>query len=615
MQRFLLCSLSLAFIVCFTSINRGQVPVNGPLAKKASWQRVNKAINDGLPKTAISELKTIAESAKTQGRSAEFVRAIATRIMLESNIEGNKATERIIRLEKEVETADKEIKPLMQALLANWYWHHFRQNRWRYQQRTQVAGEVGDDIDSWDLQSILKKIDGVFQESLSADTLLKTIPVARYIDLLDAGNVSDDYRPTLFDIVGHNAIEFYASGEQAASRSKDFFVADASGPILSDADAFAKWKPDTTDSNSPTLRAISLYQQLLSFHAEDANRLAYADIDLARLVFANAKAAGSEKQARYRTGLERLIQRYETLEVSALARAYLAETYQSDSEFLKAKSIAQAGAEAFPDSVGGRRCKNIISNIESKELAVQTERVWNHEDTELVIDYRNINAAYFRLVRFDPVAFLQSNENSPENEVYAQRDSILRRRPVKSWSVELPPTEDHKPRSQRIQIPKELPIGSYLLIACSDDSFRIAANQISASEVWVSNLALVTRGDPESGQSAGFVVDADSGNGIEGATVEAWVPMNNGYRKKEKTVRTDAEGRFEIPGVIGRRAVFFVRHNADSMTSERTVRATYRSKEQTGQITNFFTDRAIYRPGQTIRYKGVCHRYDQSKDG
>ena len=30
--------------------------------------------------------------------------------------------------------------------------------------------------------------------------------------------------------------------------------------------------------------------------------------------------------------------------------------------------------------------------------------------------------------------------------------------------------------------------------------------------------------------------------------------------------------------------------------------------------TVFFTDRAIYRPGQTIQYKGICLWVDQAKD-
>ena len=54
----------------------------------------------------------------------------------------------------------------------------------------------------------------VLRALAGADVLKKT-PIADYNDLLEKGNAPDTYRPTLYDFLACNALEFYSAGEQA----------------------------------------------------------------------------------------------------------------------------------------------------------------------------------------------------------------------------------------------------------------------------------------------------------------------------------------------------------------------------------------------------------------
>ena len=263
------------------------------LMDRPEWKRVNEAMKKGLPKTAIQELQSITEKAIARGRDAEAIRAIALRIAMEGNIQGNKASEKITRLEKEIEAADESLRPVMKVLLANWYWQYFQQNRWRFQQRSQARGGIGDDIETWDLTRILEKIDDVFTEALSDAESLKQTPIRQYGDLFDKGNVSDAYRPTVYDVLAHYALQFYSSGEHHGSRPSNFFVAQASSPILSDAPSFIAWVPETSDEHSSTIKSIKLYQELLQFHRDDQDPRAFEDADLLRVIFAESEAVGT----------------------------------------------------------------------------------------------------------------------------------------------------------------------------------------------------------------------------------------------------------------------------------------------------------------------------------
>src|SRR5205814_7079116 len=141
-----------------------------------------EAIQKGLPKTAIENLDPIIQGALKDKAWGEATKAIARKIVLEGNIQGNKAEEKIMRMEAEIGKAPKEIVPLLDTILANWYWHYFQNNRWRFMQRTATAEAPGKDFTTWDLPRLFAVIDRQFSKALSASGQLKKTPVAAYDD-------------------------------------------------------------------------------------------------------------------------------------------------------------------------------------------------------------------------------------------------------------------------------------------------------------------------------------------------------------------------------------------------------------------------------------------------
>ena len=98
-------------------------------SRDTQWKKVDEAINKGLPKTALEALEPIIQGALQDRAWGEATKAIARKIVLEGNIQGNKPEEKITRLEAEIAKAPKEIVPLLNTILANWYWHYFQNNR------------------------------------------------------------------------------------------------------------------------------------------------------------------------------------------------------------------------------------------------------------------------------------------------------------------------------------------------------------------------------------------------------------------------------------------------------------------------------------------------------
>ena len=124
-------------------------------SRDAQWKEVEETLKKGLPKTAIEKLEQIIQAALQDKAWGEATKAIARKIVLEGTTEGNKPEEKITRLVAVMAKAPREIVPLLDTILANWYWHYFQNNRWRFMQRTQTAQSPGKDFSTWDLPRLL----------------------------------------------------------------------------------------------------------------------------------------------------------------------------------------------------------------------------------------------------------------------------------------------------------------------------------------------------------------------------------------------------------------------------------------------------------------------------
>lgn len=582
--------------------------------RDAQWKSVDEAAAQGLPKTAIERLDPIITGALADQAYAEAVRAIGRKIALEGLIEGNKPEEKITRLEAELTKAPAAMKPVMEALLAHWYWQYFQHNRWRFHQRTQTAAAPGADIQTWDLARILAEIGKHFDAALADSAALQATPIAQWDDLIEKGNVPDTYRPTLFDFLAYEALSFYQTGEQGAVQAEDEFALEAESPVFADATAFLGWKPQTTDVASPKLKAIALYQALLRFHERDRDRSAFFDADLARLNYAANVALGDDKDARYEAALTRFIDATVKHESSARALALLAQRRQQAGEPAEARTLAQRGLDAFPKSAGGAACYNLIQQIETPAVELATEQVWAAPLPTLDVTYRNLGHVYFRAV---PVDFAEHVAKASWNVGGFDDDelrALLAAKPALAWDAALPATPDFKQRTEKLAAPATLKPGFYAVFASADADFRReAANQVSVATVWVSDLALVLRQRFDAGRSEGFVLHAGSGEPVAGATVRVWKQDRNGRFRDNTSLTTDADGRFEL-AARDRGFVLLAEHQGQAVSSLRAFQ-NYGGAERERTVTQtvFFTDRAIYRPGQTISYKGIAIRYNQAK--
>ncbi len=264
----------------------------------------------------------------------------------------------------------------------------------------------------------------------------------------------------------------------------------------------------------------------------------------------------------------------------------------------------------------------MLQEIEARSCQVTTERVWplapavaEGSQVKIEVHYRNLTQVYFRAVRYDYVELLKSARNRPEYLDINQRNALLAKKPELEWSAKLPATPDYQLRVEELPAPQGLKPGFYFLVSSADPGFGGQNNQVTFTDVWVSNLAVVMRSRWGDGLIEGFVLDAISGQPLAGADVQAWCRVNWNSFAAGPQAKTDANGLFSLQAG-GNQGCLVLATFRDQQLSSANDYYNYSGnrKPQPYKRTVFFTDRSLYRPGQTIQYKGISIRVDQEAD-
>jgi hypothetical protein len=623
----------------------------GPRA--AAWKAADTALAEGKPKTAIEALQGVEQAAVADKAWAEAARAIATRILAETGDRPGDDPERLILLAGAIEKAPPETRGVLEAIRANWTWGFFLQNQWRFQQRT-AGGAKADDlrtIAEWDLPTIVAEIRARFAVAVGGpgspqQKALQSLPVAEWSAIIPPGKLSDAYRPTVWDVSVRDAIDFASSGERGLVAPEDAFELDAASPALGTVDEFLAWQPEAdktvTDLDSPLLETARLYRELLRFHRGDTDRTAFLAADLDRILWASNVAVSPGDAAdladRKEAALEAFVERAGDHETASLARFHLATLLQQGDgqsagpeggDLVEARDVAQKGAEAHPRSPGGVQCKNLVAQIESKELSMQTERSWAEPWPAIRVSYRNLAKVHLRIAKADWLGRLQAGKPHVGWMDDADRQAILALPSVREKAVDLPATPDYRQRHEQLPVgtvldAKSLEPGPYWVIASHKADFGAADNVVQVTLVWVTRLAIVTEqqrqvfaqaagGGGQTGPVAGHVVDIAAGEPLSGATVKLFVREQQGNHPQRfverGTATTDKEGRYELKLDQGREYVVLASTAFDGTRHETATEASgfwQNLQPDSHSSIVLVTDRGIHRPGQIVFYKGIA---------
>ncbi len=600
------------------------------------WKLVDSLTQRGLPQSALKVVAEIMLDAQKKSDHPQFLKANLYELKLRSWFEENYLINYITEREKLLAggTIVEPASQILHSILGDLYWQYYSMNRYAILDRTVLGDEPTDgklpSIDTWDVNIFIRVASEHFNLSLKNPGLLQSISLKQYNPILEHGENSLVYRPTLFDFLANRAVDFFMNEE--ASITKPVYLYVMKDPkLLSDARTFANLEFDSKDSLSFHLQALKIFQQILKFHISDMNdHQPLVDADLKRLDFVYRNINNPDKDSLYLNSLLALEKKFSNNPVAAMVMEKIAHYYYDAPEdpvkvlrstitpevlprtvdYLKAKEWCRKVINTYPETIAAENCRIMLRQIEKPSIEFKTnEVVIPGEEFPILITYRNVKKVWFRLI---------GNKDLSEREIYSDRERIIRELldavAVKAWSENIPDNGDHKTLKTELILPP-LPAGQYILIASPGQDFNRNDSIVAYSPLQVSNLSYISR-NASDGSGLFYVLSRKDGKPVKGVDVQSYT-MNYDYRSRKYsrqnreryTTRENGSFTIKAPGA-GQNAnlSFEFRYKRDTLVAANYYalydRGRYRGERESVQ-TYFFTDRAIYRPGQPVYFKGT----------
>jgi len=606
-------------LVTITFISSFQV-ISGKLDFDEQWERVEKYAQKGQPKSALKIVDEIYSSAKSDENIPQIVKSLIYRISLQSSYQEDHILVSIATFKKDISTATTPEKQILQSLVAELYQAYYNANRWEINQRQALLNDESTDIKTWDAVKINKVIEKYYNSSLDNKIVLEQIQLDDYEAILTKGKESNfTLWPTLFDLLSNRALDYFTSVDadfaQIGAPSQTSTI-----NYFQPANQFINLSIDSDESSQ--MKVLSLFQGLLTFQLKQNNTEALVDLDLRRLQYvADISPQNITSQDNYVEALNLLAKKYNNHPVYVSIAYKLANQYfissnnyipefdeSSKYDLIIADSICKVSINKFPEVAGTNSCRNLIERINQIDFGINIA-VAEMPDSPILslVKFQNISKLYFRVIKSNP----KENSNKSNRKGYLLNE-LKQQNEVLSWEQELPVTTDHRMHSVEVVIPK-LTAGYYIIFASSDSLFRTSEN-IKFKPIWITNLSYITSTNRVDGFTNMYTLNRETGKSVAGVNITIFKRQYDNKSREyiinkvgKKT--SDKYGYAKIESISGSNYgtyLFMFEKDGNKLFSENYLNFYRQKKNKKPMVhTYLFTDRAVYRPGQIVYFKGI----------
>ena len=590
---------------------------------ETQWERFNTYILDRQPMSASKLLDTIESHALEANDQMQLLNAILNREKILMLTEDNDPQEVFIHYaEAKLEVLDTIQAAILHVEIGRCYADLLSSYKSKIQNNTDLDDDLSQtEMRYWGRENYKEAIKTHLDAALQTMGTLKQIRTRDHFILFEDEIKPDaqylEYEPTLFEFVFHRAANIYRN-----------LAMDEDVPEGENLDDW--WSPGETfvgidlgESDSPVLRCLRIFQDLMAFNLEVDDETAFLYNDFCRLRFVYSVF---QDESIYIAALQQLIEHYSehpltpniALELANSLVKLVSDSLDETSDIEYYQKMAQLCYEVvakFPSNPANEQTTHILDNLYEKEFAVTMADVQlPDENIPVVLSYRNMKQAYLKVVKVSEEEWMQHDYQYWRNDgffqtlrnlpVYAEQRVNLAAEPDIMWHhtvVALQPLEK----------------GLYYLIVTPDRN-TLDKYQTDCCKFQVSRLGFLT--DEKNNI---YTLDRKTGQPIGQVTVERceWSYNSKTKTRESKLLsksKSDKNGKMSVRR--GSDNLFFVnlRKDDDVLLTNRYLDFRTNSGYATGSKALYnaalFTDRSIYRPGQTVYYHGVIVKKKGQKE-
>lgn len=606
----------------------------------ANYKAIEALANKGLYKDAMNASDEVLKKALGENNQSEIVKAVVHKIKFSQNVDEQSLIKGLHELNTVANKTKAPAQQIIHSIIADGYWNYYQNNRYQFTNRTQTVDFKNDDIATWDLTKIITESVRHYELSLSDAKTLQATPINDFKILLEKEKDSEKYRPTIYDLLAYRAIDFYDNGEARVIKPLETFSINAD-EYLGDAPTFLNQKITSTDSLSFDYHLIKTLHNLIAFHTAKNNIVPLIDADLKRIATVYNKTNTTNKDSLYKQALQNIVSTHSTEPYAQMGNYYLAQWYinhhtdEKNKMYKKtAYDIATKAIQNSTDENIKAQFYNLQRTIKGWNLSINVENV-NLPNSPFIaqLSYSNTPKLYFRIVKLNMNNYREAlakenmyNDNGQQQYPNASKKYVYSQATVNQWNEALPDDKLFLTNKLLYKMPAIATNGLYAIIISSDDNTTTYDREVcSYTLTQITNLGILSTTDNKQSTASGFIVNRTNNESIANANVQL-IDTRSDYKGRNYvttyhvaySATTNKDGAFDIKKIATSiDYTYHIKTSNDEFYSDLNFYmyevSDYQERDYTQYTTLFFTDRAIYRPTQTIHAKGlvtVTHNHD-----
>ena len=536
------------------------------------WKELEVLERKDLPKSVISEAMKIYDKAKAEQNVPQMMKAYLTAMQYRSLLTPDSLKVDMNGLEQWAsQTGSMEDKAILYSIL----------------------GEMTMPAD-------VKKGLGYLQASLKDKDRLLLIPVEKLRPMVRVGEASKRYfRDNLYNLLARRAIQIMQQYRwQAAAKANQTNSLPAD---MTDMDQFVTYQFVPVSDCDLTAAVMQTYQSLLKAYDTETEREGWLLTGIDALNYLYRNFSGNFSNDVCQQELRKWIHTYPAVKTVPEAYLALAQFLQYQNNQVERLRIVREGIAGYPRYEGINQLKNIEKEILNASLSLEIATAYPGEQQSVKVNYKNLTGITLQLYKVNlPVtsAVLQNRTTHFESK-YARLQ--------REEHFSLKPTTDYLnvDTTLTIQAPQA---GIYFLKAVPDGKKGVSDGTLMN----VTALKTIYRPLPD-GTLELVVVDAVSGQPVSEAEVTIYTEKGGGY-SPQQTYQADKQGTLKLDFLNSNKYWYNAHTAADNaMPILNLWKNDYYYKEsKRKEVLQLFTDRSIYRPGQTVYVSGLA--YEMEKD-
>jgi hypothetical protein len=582
-----------------------------------AWQEISSLENIGKLQDANAIVEKVLLAAQKSENLEQTYKATIYRFKYQNVLEEDSERKIVAALQKLIlESQSEAATALYEMLLAKVYYNYFSDHTYELMSRT-ASETASDDFMYWDGRKFVRETRNLYLSALQKAEALKAIPLGMVPEVVSGSPQSRTAFPSVYDLLAWEAFAFFSENSPRLIQVREPFAVD-NPQLFSDAADFIKIDLSSDDSLSFNLLALTVIQQWTRERlvAQDGQLLAL--INEKRFDFVHRQFTGEGKDALLENALLRELNQTDNKELKAFWHYQLASLWHQqvlseeggEKTLVEIRKYCEKVARDFPKTDGAYNCGELIKQIEMKSLSfVMEEAVVPSQPFKALITSRNLPEIQYRILEMK--ADQKFSYYTPLKDAWKQ---ISNSKLILKGVFALGSADDHK--SHSIELPfDQLKEGRYALVVFNGDIDKNPEEATMHLAVfWVTNLS-ITALESDDGNYALLVRDRLTGMPVAGAAVAVMITEYN-YNTRSTESRklsalvTDEKGSatFKMKAGEGQRVIFDIKKGVDRYSTSDAYLykdQLYREQESWTTTHHLFTDRAIYRPGQTAYFKGI----------